>query len=196
VSAMRVSVQDQDQSEDVFFGQVVIIVARYFLIVGILAVALSSLSSSIELTMAVLPVIVFLGMNFFLHGRYLTERPANLRLVILTSVVDLVLVTAIVLVGPGETGLHSPFFVLYYPLVLAFAFVVPRRIEVAYTSLAVVLCAGAVFISSPGVLVTPLEQKELLLRLVTLAASGGIANYYWRMLRTRRRADRALPTAA
>ena len=178
---------DQERAEDIFFGQMVIIAARYFLIAGLVAVLLSSVSSSTQMALIAVPVIVFLAMNFFLHARYLTEQPANLALVVLTSVVDLVLVTGMVIFAPGEHGLGSPFFVLFYPLILAFAFVVPRRIEVLYTGLAMLLCAGSALIVAPGILTDTLELKQLVLRLITLAACGGIANFYWRTLRERRR---------
>jgi hypothetical protein len=178
----------REAAEDVFFGQAVIIAARYFLIVGLLTVQLSTLTSSALMALAVVPVVAFLAINFFLHARYLMERPANLGLIVVTSVIDLALVTAIVTFGPGMTGIASPFFVLYYPLVLAFAFVVPRRIEIGYTALAVVLHAVSVLLVDPSILGDMVELKRLVLRLITLAACGGIANYYWRMLRARRRA--------
>lgn len=188
-------VTQQESAEDVFFGQVVILAARYFLIVGLLVVQLTVLQDSVEMAIAVVPVVAFLAMNFYLHARYLTGQPANLRLIALTSLIDLLLVTFIVVVGPGKTGAESPFFVLYYPLILAFAFVVPRRIEIAYTGAAVLLLATAVLIINPSTLTNPILMKALVLRLITLAACGGIANYYWRTLRARRHEAARVPTA-
>jgi len=187
VSAMAISrIEAQERAEDVFFGQVVILAARYFLIAGLLAVQLASLENSQQMALAVVPIVAFLGMNFFLHARYLTGQPANLRLIVLTSAVDLVLVTLIILFGAGRSGASSPFFVLYYPLVLAFAFVVPRRLEIAYTAAAMALMTAAVLVLDPGVLADTTALKHLVLRLITLAACGGLANYYWRTLRARR----------
>jgi hypothetical protein len=188
-------VTQQESAEDVYFGQVVILHARYFLILGLLAVVLTALQDSAQMVMAVVPAVLFLAMNFFLHARYLMGQPANLRLIVLTSAVDLVLVTWIVVVGPGRTGVDSPFFVLYYPLVLAFAFVVTRRIEIVYTGAAMVLLAAAVLVRDPSTLADLLAMKALVLRLITLAACGGIANYYWRTLRTRRRSGAHVPAA-
>lgn len=183
----------QEGAEDVFFGQVVILAARYFLIAGLLAVQLTTLQDPVKMAIAVVPIVAFLAMNFFLHARYLTGQPANLRLIALTSVVDLLLVTLIVMIGPGRVGADSPFFVLYYPLILAFAFVVPRRIEVAYTGAAMLLLAAAVLVRDPSTLTDLLAMKHLVLRLITLAACGGIANYYWRTLRARRHASARVP---
>lgn len=188
-------VTQQESAEDVFFGQVVILAARYSLVLGLLAVVLR-LQESWQMVMAVVPAVIFLAMNFFLHARYLMGQPANLRLIALTSAVDLLLVTGIVMFGPGLTGSQSPFFVLYYPLVLAFAFVVPRRIEIAYTSAAILLFAGAVLVTDPSTLWNMVLMKALVLRLITLAACGGIANYYWRTLRARRRSGARVPVAA
>ena len=195
MSAMAVSrIETQERAEDVFFGQVVILAARYFLIAGLLAVQLASLENSQQMALAVVPIVAFLGMNFFLHARYLTGQPANLRLILLTSAVDLLLVTLIIVFGAGRSGASSPFFVLYYPLVLAFAFVVPRRLEIAYTAAAMALLTGAVLLLDIGVLTDTPALKHLVLRLITLAACGGLANYYWRTLRARR--HEAFQTAA
>ncbi len=49
------------------------------------------------------------------------------------------------LAWPGQSGAHSDFFVFYYPIVLAFAFVLTPRLTVAYTALAL-LAYGAVCI--------------------------------------------------
>ena len=187
MSALAVSrIETQERAEDVFFGQVVILAARYFLIAGLLAVQLASLEDSRQMALAVVPIVAFLGMNFFLHARYLTGQPANLRLVVLTSAIDLLLVTLIIVFGAGSSGASSPFFVLYYPLVLAFGFVVPRRLEIAYTAAAMALLTAAVLVLDPAVLTETAALKHLVLRLITLGAVGGLANYYWRTLRARR----------
>ena len=179
----------QEAAEDVFFGQLVIIVARYFLIATVLGVLLWDISTPAGMALAVAPVAAFLAINFFLHARYLMEQPANLRLIALTATVDLVLVTLIVVAWPGHTGLASPFFVLYYPLILAFAFVTPRPVGATYTALAIVLYGTAVLLLGGADIFSDVgEAKALVLRMVTFAATGGIANYYWRTLRAGRRA--------
>ncbi|MGI8552863.1 MAG: hypothetical protein ACR2PL_19060 [Dehalococcoidia bacterium] len=126
-------------------------------------------------------------MNFSLHGRYLMQQPVNAMLVYLSSGVDLAIITIMVAFwseGQG-IGLRSPFFVLYYPVVLAFALVFPPRVTLRY-GLAVisVYLAAVLLISGFGNLA---DQKALLERLITLAAAAGLGTYFWRMQRRRRK---------
>src|SRR5262249_25058570 len=85
---------------------------------------------------------------FYLHGRYLIGQPSNILLIVVASAIDVMLISAIVLlwhsstVG-GRTGLASPFFVFYYPALLALAFVVPRRLTVGFTAATAAIYAGA-----------------------------------------------------
>lgn len=180
---------ERDAAADLLFGQLVIIVARYFLIAGVLGVLLWDISEPADMAAAVAPMAGFLAINFFLHARYLSEEPASFGLTALAGVVDLLLITSVILAWPGNTGLESSFFVLYYPAIVAFAFVTPRGVEAAYTALAIILYVGVVLLvdSIDGVTgVTML--KTLILRVITLAATGGIAYSYWRTVRVRRSA--------
>ena len=126
--------EQKEAMEDLFFGQVAIIWARWFLILtgGLLAVWNASTLSN--LTVSVVPVALLMGMNFYLHGRYLMEKPVGAKLVLLTSILDVILISLLVLLRQGSDGpIGSEFFVFFYPMVLAFALVMPRKIEVAYT---------------------------------------------------------------
>lgn len=179
---------EQEAAEDIFFGQVVIIIARYFLIGTALFTVLFTLKDPGQLVLAVLPVAALLVMNFFLHGSYMVERPAGYPLVILTSALDIFIITLLVLFWPGSRGLSSPVFVFYYPAIAAFGFVVSRRIEFGYTALAILAYGGASLIIDPTLITNVLELKVLVIRLITFGAMGGLANYYFRIQRDRRRA--------
>jgi hypothetical protein len=181
----------KEAAEDVFFGQVVIIWARWFLIVAGAVLALWTTHNSADLAAAVVPIAALMAMNFYLHGRYLTERPSNELQIATASLLDLALITALVLFWHGPNvadGLASPFAVFYYPGLLAFAFVMPRRLAVGYTTLAVALYG---LVSVPQV-ESAVEAKALLLRLATMAAIGGLGTFYWRIQRDRRRAAQAV----
>ena len=52
-----------------------------------------------------------------LHGRYVMGSPLNRTAVVVASVVDLILITAIIVLWPGSHGLDNQFFVLYFPVV-------------------------------------------------------------------------------
>jgi hypothetical protein len=178
---------EQEAAEDVFFGQVVMIWARWFLIAAGSVFFLWTARDTTELALGVLPIVALMAVNFYLHGRYFLERPSSPLMITTASVADALLVSAIVLVwhsaaGVG-TGLASPFFVLYYPVLLAFAFVLPRRLTTIFTG---ATAAAYVAICAPDVQ-SLTDAKTLVLRLVTMAAMGGLGTFYWRIQRSRRR---------
>ncbi len=179
---------EQDAAEDIFFGQVVTIWARWFLIAAGTIFFLWTATKATELAIGVLPIVALIAVNFYLHGRYFLERPSNVMQIATASAVDIALVSAIVLlwhsatVG-GRTGLASPFFVLYYPVLLSLAYVLPRRLTVIFTT---ATAAIYVTICLPEI-TSIMSAKVLVLRLVTMAAMGGLGSFYWRIQRDRRR---------
>ena len=125
----------QEAAEDVFFGQAVIIWARWFIILTGAMMTLWTATTVTEITINTLLIVILMGMNFFLHGRYLMERPANRALLIAIGLVDLLVISGIILAWPGQSGAHSDFFVFYYPIVLAFAFVLTPRTSASVAAL-------------------------------------------------------------
>ena len=128
---------EQDAVEDIFFGQVVMIWARWFLIAAGTIFFLWTATKATELAIGVLPIVALIAVNFYLHGRYFLEKPSNVAQITVASALDIGLVSAIVLLwqgSTGQTGLASPFFVLYYPVLLALAYVLPRRLTVIFTA--------------------------------------------------------------
>src|ERR1700682_1271667 len=125
VTMKQTSTPAQEHAEDIFFGQVVMIWARWFFILAGIILTLWTATSTNEITLSVLFVVALMAMNFFLHGRYLIEKPANGRLILAAAVLDLIIITAIVASWGGQNGLRSQFFIFYYPVLLAFAFVFP-----------------------------------------------------------------------
>ena len=177
-----------EAAEDVFFGQVVINWARWFVIAAGVVLVLLTADDTTKIVVGVLPVVGLMVMNFYLHGRRLAERPANRALITGASLVDLAVITAVVLAWPGQNGLHSEFFILYYPLVLAFAFVMPPRVTLAYTVGAMAAYAGICFLADPTVFGNVEEVEALVARLITLGAMGALGTFYWRIQRNRRSA--------
>jgi len=189
----------QEAAEDIFFGQIAIIWARWFFIIAAAILVLWTAETTGELTMGVLLIAALMSVNFFVHGRYLTEKPANQTLILLTTMIDLFLITLVVMFwGPG--GLDSNFFIFYYPLFFAFALVFPPGYTAGYTLLALGCYAGAIVLSDIQVF-TDLNTLELfVMRVITLAAMSGLGTYYYRAQRQRRRvvmqkraAEQAIP---
>ena len=184
----------QEAIEDVFFGQAVIIGARWFLIVaGIMTLVWTAMDKQepITLLVGVVPLIALMGLNFYVHGSYLLSRPLNRNFILFTSLLDLVVITLLVIFWPDQRGLSNQFFIFYYPLVVAFAFSMHRRFEVAYTVIAILAYSAAVlptFDFAGDIVALQIEMKSLIIRLIALGAMGGLGNYYFRIYRRRRRA--------
>jgi hypothetical protein len=91
-------------------------------------------------------------------------------------------------------GIESELYVLYYPLVFAFALVFPQRITAIYGLLAVGSYAAICILSDTGVLTNSADAKALAMRVITIAATAALGAYYWRIQRQRRRlAGEAFP---
>lgn len=185
--------QAQEAAEDIFFGQIAIIWARWFVIAAGAIMALWSAQSVSQLTVSILIVVALMAVNFFTHGRYLVERPANQFLLMATSMLDVVIITLVVAIWPGSAGLNNHFFVLYYPLLFAFALVFPPVETVAFSILALGLYAGVCLIADPVGLLTISGFEILTTRLLTLGAMGGLGTFYYRRQRAALRAANPSP---
>lgn len=185
-SAVReVRTAAQAEQEDVFFGQTVIMWARWSVIVTGIVLVLWTSTDVALLTQTMPFFLVLMAVNFFLHGRYVMGSPLNRVAVSVASVIDLILITAIVVLWPGSYGLHNQFYVLYFPVVFAFALVFTRRYEVAYTVLAIVLYVCACVLTGTVPFDLGSDDKVLVMRVIVIAAMGFLGNYYFRIQRDR-----------
>src|SRR5258708_13964598 len=67
----------QAEQEDLFFGQAVILWARWSVIVAGIVIVLWT-SNTVDLLTRTMPFfLVLMAVNFFLHGRYVMGRPLN-----------------------------------------------------------------------------------------------------------------------
>lgn len=177
----------QEAAEDIFFGQIVLIWARWFVILAGGIFALWSANSIGQLIVAILLIVVMMGVNFFVHGRYLMEQPINQTLLVVLSFVDLTIITLILLVWPGQNGLDSFLFVLYYPILTAFAFVFQPRLAALFTVATLGAYTLVCLVADPTILTSSASMELLVMRSITLAAMGGLGAYYWRIQRAQRR---------
>ena len=179
--------------EDLFFGQVATIVARWFLIAAGVILVLWSATNISEIPVPIALMVVLTAMNFYLHGRYLVERPVKALLVYATSGIDLLIVTAMMAAWTAwGVGIHNPFFVLLYPTILAFGLVFPPRITVVYSTLTIVAYLLVILAQTgTGVLLDVGAQRELFQRVVTLAGTAGLATFFWRTQRRHRQEPRS-----
>jgi hypothetical protein len=180
-----------EDAQDIFYGQIALVWARWFLIAAGAVLALWSARSVAEVTSTVLVVIGLMAVNFFVHGRYLLKQPANRFLLMALSLLDLTLTTLFVWSWQGRGGLQSPFFILYYPLLFAFALVFTPSITIAYIGLTLAAYLAVCWLADPTFIVSSTmgDWVTLLNRLITLAAMGGLGTFYWRIQRRGRSAS-------
>ena len=176
----------KEEIEDIFFGQVVLIWARWFVIAAGVIYALWMSTSTEQLSLAILPLVIIIGINFFVHGRFLMEKPINQTLLLGLSVIDLVIVTIVVLFGPGQRGINSDLFVFYYPLLIAFSFVFSQRTTAVYTISTLFVYVLVCVLLDPIAIITGPVLEIMVMRVVTMAAVGSLGTYYWRIQRDRR----------
>ncbi len=177
----------QEASEDVYFGQVVTNWARWFIIAAAIMLVLWTADGTTKLIVGILPVVGLMAVNFYLHGRHLADRPANVGLITVACVIDLVLITGLVALWPGAAGLQNDFFVLYFPVVLAFTFVLQPKISLVYTAAVLVAYTAVTLVLDVSIATDPALAELLVTRLITLAAIGALGAYFWRIQRDRRR---------
>ncbi|HZQ35428.1 MAG TPA: hypothetical protein VFD32_05810 [Dehalococcoidia bacterium] len=173
----------RDTQEDLFHGQFAIVVARWFTIVAGIVLALWSTGDVSALPAPVALMVALMGMNFYVHARYLAHRPLNRAAVIASVAIDFAAILTAVAVwslGAGS-GFASPFFVCLYPPLLAIALVFPPRLSLPGAVLAV-LAYAAIALTVGGVHGLN-QQKDFAERLLTLGATAGLGAFYWRLQR-------------
>lgn len=188
----------KESAEDIFFGQISIIWARWFLIAAGTVIALWSAIDASQLTLAVLTLVALMGLNFFAHGRYITGKPVNQFLLLFGNLLDVTIITLLVIFWSGQTGLKSNFFILYYPMLLAWALVFPPSVTFIFSLITLVIYAAACLLtpSAPMMFSSIAGFETLVIRLITLGAMAGLGTYYYRRQRDSLRALTAKPLAA
>lgn len=183
----------KESAEDVFYGQVVINWARWFVIAAGVILVMTLTNTPAELTVGIIPIVGLMVVNFYLHGRRLAQNPANRGLIAISSLLDLALITTVIAIGPppAESGLGSQFYVAYFPVIAAFGFVMPRMLTVVYTAIAMVGYAVTTLVVNTQILngseVSLIDLEALITRLIAMTAVGGLATFFWRVQRNRRR---------
>jgi hypothetical protein len=169
-------------SEDLAHGQIVIVTARWILVLAALVFIFWSPGSLNELRILT-PVIMFVAVaNFYLHAQLLKRRPAVDAVVYGASLADLAVVSLIIAV---QGGLRSDIYLFYFPAFLGFAVAFPTRMTVLYAVGA--MCAYGSIVTGTVGLSNP-DLQVVVTRLVMLGAVAACGNLYWRIEAGRRRA--------
>jgi hypothetical protein len=166
---------------DLDHGQVVIVAARWLLIiVGLFLLILRPTGSVGELR-AQIAMLLLLGLvNFVLLGRLLLHRPLMPLVAYAASALDLVVVTLLVLSQGGD----SPTFVLYFPALVALSVAFEPMVMIEY-ALVTAAVYGVIALSR---LPAEVDRGPIVVtRVLMLSAVAFCGGVYWFVEHDRRR---------
>jgi hypothetical protein len=156
-------------SEDLFYGQAVIVWARWILIATGLVLSFWAPTSLSILQIQLAAIIALAFGNFYLHVQLLRGHPAIDRVVFAASAADLAVVTTLVI---AQGGYSSPVFVFYFAAVLGLSVAFPAVLTALYAS-AVVVVYGVISASTAGSSDYPAVFTRLLM-IASIAVCGAL----------------------
>src|SRR5260370_2165340 len=132
-------------SENLFYGQAVIVWARWILIATGLVLSFWEPASLGLLQIQLAAIITLAFGNFYLHVQLLRGRPAIDRVVYAASAADLTVVTTLVI---SQNGYSSPVFVFYFAAVPGLSVAFPTVLTALHRTSIVVVHATASLVTA------------------------------------------------
>lgn len=172
-------------------GEIVLVSARWILIVVGLLLALNAPESLVNLQVTIASILTMAVVNFVLHTNILNTKPAAATTLYIASVGDIVVISAIV----GITGAYESYaFVFFYPAIMAYSLVFPSRVTALFTLIMAGLYSLVLLTTSAEVFTSDPEGSYAVLaaRLVTFLAVTVVANAY-RLVERQRLQDETGP---
>jgi hypothetical protein len=171
--------------DDLKYGQIVIVNARWLLVVAGFIFILYRPQSMNELILGILGVLAIAVINFYLHTRILKKESVPENWVYLASGMDLVVIS---LLNYVQGGLGSKAFPFYYAAILCFSLVFETRITSILTGGALVFYTLICLNSNPPMQFKG-DEQILIARLLTLAGVAFVANRYRHVEQDRRQKE-------
>jgi hypothetical protein len=159
-------------SEDLVFGQTVLVWARWILIGTGLVLSFWTPRDLLTLQVQLAAIVALAFGNFYLHVQLLRGHAAVDKVVYAASLADICVVTALVLV---QGGYSSPVFIFYFAAVVGISVAFPTNLTAAYTLL-VVGVYGLVCLATS----TPDNYPAVFTRLLMIAAIAVCGNLFAR----------------
>jgi len=160
------------RSDDLVFGQTVLVWARWILIGTGLVLSFWTPSDLLTLQIQLAVIIALAFGNFYLHVQLLRGHPAIDNVVYAASIGDLCVVTALVIV---TNGYPSPVFVFYFAAIVGISVAFPTLLTAAYTAVAIGVYGVICLITAPGD-----ELPAVFTRLLMIAAVAVCGNLFAR----------------
>ena len=160
------------RSEDVAYGQTVLVWARWILIGTGLLLSFWTPKDLLTLQVQLAAIIALAFGNFYLHVQLLRGHPALDNVIYGASLADIGVVTALVLV---QGGYPSPVFIFYFAAIVGISVAFPTQMTAGYTAL-VVGIYGVICLATA----TSDEYPAVFTRLLTIAAVAVCGNLFAR----------------
>jgi hypothetical protein len=169
------------RSEDLAYGQTVLVWARWILIGTGLLLSFWTPKDLATLQVQLAAIIALAFGNFYLHVQLLRGHPALDNVVYAASVADISVVTALVLV---QGGYQSPVFIFYFAAIVGISVAFPTWLTAAYTSIVI----GVYGVICLATATETADLPALFTRLLMIAAVAVCGNLFARS-ESKRRAD-------
>jgi hypothetical protein len=168
------------RSEDLAYGQTVLVWARWILIGTGLLLSFWSPKDLTTLQVQLAAIIALAFGNFYLHVQLLRGHPALDNVVYAASLADITVVTALVLV---QGGYPSPVFIFYFAAIVGISVAFPTWLTLSYTGL-VLGVYGLI-----GVSTAPVEDMPALFTRLLMVAAVALCGNVFARSEAKRRAD-------
>jgi hypothetical protein len=168
------------RSQDLAFGQTVLVWARWILIGTGLLLSFWGPKDLLTLQVELAAIIALAFGNFYLHVQLMRGHPAIDTVVYGASVADISVVTALVLV---QHGYESPVFIFYFAAIVGISVAFPTFLTAGYTVITVAVYGIIALATAPSD-----GYPAVFTRLLMIAAVALIGNLFARS-ESKRRAD-------
>jgi hypothetical protein len=168
------------RSEDLAYGQTVLVWARWILIGTGLLLSFWSPKDLMTLQVQLAAIIALAFGNFYLHVQLLRGHPALDNVVYGASLADISVVTALVLV---QAGYSSPVFIFYFAAIVGISVAFPTWLTAGYTAIVIGTYGIICLATAP-----PEAYPAVFTRLLMIAAVAVCGNIFARG-EARRRED-------
>jgi hypothetical protein len=174
-------------------GEIILVSARWILIVVGLLLALNAPDSLLDLQVSIAAILTMAVVNFVLHTNILNTKPAATTTLYIASLGDIAVISAIIAI---TSGFSSFAFVFFYPAIMGYSLVFPLRITAYFTVAMGALYSAILLTTSHDVFAADPDGSYAVLvtRLMTFAAVMVVANMY-RLVERQRLQDEASPAS-
>ena len=174
-------------STELASGQIVIVTARWILVLAGLLLILLTPGTLSQLRLQIMILLGLAVANFYLCAQIFMRRPAMEPVMYAASLADLVVIALIII---SQKGFESGTFVFFFPALLAISVAFPGPMLFLFTSAALAMYAMIGLFTLP----TNGDLQLLVIRLLMLAAVA-VCGYKYSLIERQRREAALMPAS-